>query len=94
MRYDIETNMQKKTQAEMMLEIQISLSQIKSSTDNLTNRMVHRKGGHQDLKTRYRNWYIQLETTINLNKKYKENMQELWDIVKRSNILIMGMEGE
>lgn len=52
MKCDKETNILKKNQAEM----KISLSQIESSVDNLTNRMVHRKGEHQDLKIRYRNW--------------------------------------
>lgn len=56
MKCDKETNILKKNQAEMMLEMKILLTQIESSVDNLTNRMVHRKGEHQDLKIRYRNW--------------------------------------
>lgn len=69
MKCDKETNILKKNQTEKVLEMKVSLSQIKCSMDNLTNRMVHRKREHQDLETRYRSWYIQLKTTTNLHTK-------------------------
>ena len=69
-----------------------TINQIKNSIESITNRIEHLEDRTSDIEDKIFNLENKVEQTEKMVRNHEQNLQELWDIMKRPNLRITGIE--
>ena len=75
-----------------ILEMKETLNQIKSSMEYITKRLDHLEDRTSDNEDKIFNFENKVTPTENMVRNHELNLQELWDIMKRTNLRIIRIE--
>ena len=67
-------------------------NQIKNSIESVTSRIEHLEDRTSDIEDKIFNLENKVVQTVKILSKHKQNLQELWDFMRRPNIRIIGIE--
>ena len=69
-----------------------TINQVKNSIENITNRLEHLEDRTSDIEEKIFNLENKVDQTEKMIRNHEQNLQELWDIIKRPNLRITGIE--
>ena len=69
-----------------------TINQVKNSIESITNRIEHLKSRTSDMEDKIFNLETKVDQTEKMVRIHEQNLQELWDIMKRPNLRIIGIE--
>ena len=68
------------------------INQVKNSTESITNRIEHLEDRTSDIEEKIFNLENKVDQTEKMVRNHEQNLQELWDVMKRPNPRIIGIE--
>uniref|UniRef100_A0A8D2DIM8 L1 transposable element RRM domain-containing protein n=1 Tax=Sciurus vulgaris TaxID=55149 RepID=A0A8D2DIM8_SCIVU len=89
--FNKELEILKKNQTEI-LDMKETINQIKNSIESISNRIEHLEDRTSDIEDKIFNLENKAEQTEKMVRNHEQNLQELWDIMKRPNLRIIGIE--
>ena len=69
-----------------------TINQIKNSMESITKRLDHLEDRTSDNEDKIFNLENKVAQTEKMVRNHEQNLQELWDIMKRPNLRIIGIE--
>uniref|UniRef100_A0A8D2DI61 L1 transposable element RRM domain-containing protein n=1 Tax=Sciurus vulgaris TaxID=55149 RepID=A0A8D2DI61_SCIVU len=75
------------------LDMKETINQIKNSIESISSRIEHLEDRTSDIEDKIFNLENEVDQTEKMVRNHEQNLQELWDIMKRPNLRIIGIEG-
>ena len=69
-----------------------TINQVKNSMETITNRIEHLEDRTSDIENKIFNLENKVDQTEKMVRNHEQNLQELWDTMKRPNLRIIGIE--
>uniref|UniRef100_A0A8D2DK81 L1 transposable element RRM domain-containing protein n=1 Tax=Sciurus vulgaris TaxID=55149 RepID=A0A8D2DK81_SCIVU len=92
--FNKELDILKKKKTTEIPEMKETINQVKNSIENITNRIEHLKDRTSDIEDKIFHLENKVDQTEKMVRNHEQNLQELWDKMKRPNLRIIGIEEE